>query len=229
MIRFATESIPAYTLPGTMVPLTSSTSIVRAGPSNSSDARASTSVGMRSTRARSLPRPAGTMPSRPPDATAAPATSRTSPSPPTATTTSPLAAAAVASSIACSRLRVSSTLTLAPAVRMRSASGSQCIAARPPPEIGLTSAVKERMSTRSADQDAGVEDPGRVEGVLDRSQHLDGQWPDLLGVGVPVVGADAVVVGDGRAGLPDGGARGELGRVPLGDRVVALGAQNRVV
>ena len=52
---------------------------------------------------------------------------------------------------------------------MRSAIGAQCLAARPPPEIGLTSAVNERMSAASADQDAGVEDPGRVEGVLHRS------------------------------------------------------------
>src|SRR5579859_5104880 len=153
---------------------------------------------MPSERARSLPRPAGTIAIAAPLPATPLATSRTSPSPPTATAIRFSAAAAAASSTACSALRVSSTRTSAPAALIRAPSPAHFSAALPPPEIGLTSAVNARMS---AHQDPGVEDPGGVQRSLHRAQCLERELADLRLVGRAVVGADAVVVGDrGAAG-----------------------------
>ena len=55
----------------------------------------------------------------------------------------------------------------------------------------------------SRQQDAGVEHPGRVQGVLDGAEGEDADRPDLLGVPRHVVGADRVVVADRGTGRTD--------------------------
>ena len=73
----------------------------------------------------------------------------------------------------------------------------------------------------SAEQLAGVHDPGRVEPLLDRAQRLEAELADLrLHVG-GVIAADGVVVGDRAARGDDRLAGGRLDRPPLLDLLAA--------
>src|SRR5690606_31623048 len=225
-------------------------STARGSPSSSSLASSSGSDGTPSWRAKSLPRPAGTMPntgpgraSAPPPFPAsappsvpdsmparAPPTQPTMPSPPTPSTTRPVSAAARATPVAWSRPRLYSTATSAPASRSSRASVISDEAEAESPAAGLTIAVNERGPRSEAgmcsllcgrrDEDARVEDPGRVDPLLDGAEHRDAQRPDLPGVPVAMVGAHAVMMTDRPARVDDRVVDGPLGPVPVRHRVV---------
>jgi hypothetical protein len=108
-IRFASESKPRLAIPTNGRPFATPTSTTRSAPSTATRAASRGSFGIFSTRAKSFPRPLGTIASAPARPRSAPARQPTSPSPPTATTVSPSSAAAAASSRAWSTLRVSTT------------------------------------------------------------------------------------------------------------------------
>src|ERR1700733_7048655 len=79
-----------------------------------------------------------------------------------------------------------------------------------------------RRGGGSWDQLAGVENSRGVERRLDRPQHLHTERADLVAHPAPMIGADGVVVGDGRTGGDYRVARCGLGGAPLLDRVTAL-------
>ena len=89
------------------------------------------------------------------------------------------------------------------------------------------SAFRTGRPGHSGDQYAGVQHAGRVELGLHRAQHPDPDRPDLGLQPRPVVGADGVVVGDGRARGDDRVARRRLGDPPLRERVVAPAGRRR--
>ena len=84
----------------------------------------------------------------------------------------------------------------------RAMARSAACGALPCPDAGLVSTVTRPIcpsaSAGSRNQLAGVEDSRRVQRRLDRAQHLHAEVADLVAHPRPVVGADGVVVGDGR-------------------------------
>ena len=101
--RLHSESKPTLTMPRKRLPLASPTSIRRLSPASRTATAASGSSGMPSTRARSLPRPPGMMPSGVSEPAIAPPTAPTRPSPLITTGTSPASTARRACSTPCSR------------------------------------------------------------------------------------------------------------------------------
>ena len=89
-------------------------------------------------RAKSLPRPAGMMPSTPPAAATAAAIRPTVPSPPTATTISPRSAASAASVAAWPRLELPSTRTVPPAADSGPSTEGMRLMPRPWQAAGFT-------------------------------------------------------------------------------------------
>src|SRR4051812_28095080 len=128
---------------------------------------------MPTARQKSLPRPPGRTPIRPPYDETVPATRPTMPSPPIATTTRSSAQAAAASSSACANEVVGVTTRSWPADRSAASTEGSSLVARPPPADGLTTSWRRRATELLRDQLAGVEDPGRVEQGLHRPEHLD--------------------------------------------------------
>src|SRR3569833_4059125 len=256
MRTLATESTPPYTLPTTMwgtpsAAVTSIASIVRGSADNSRSARASGSPGRASWRAKSSPRPAGRMPRTAPVPASAPARPPTMPSPPAAITTSPFFAASRARPPACSRLRLYSTATSAPASRSRRATGISR-AAGSLPAAGFTTAVNDRMfsscpgltsglcagsygvrALRGAagrrSEGGGVHDPLGVEPRLDGAQRRDAARAGLAGVPVAVVDAAPEVVGVRAARLDDRVVDRGLRPPPALQRLLALGRDDREV
>src|SRR4051794_31064281 len=92
-MRLASESKPHEATPQKTRPATSARSSGRGVAPATTPAAPAGVVGMSSTRARSLPRPAGTIPSTPPVPMSAPATAPAKPPPPAATAAPPRPAA----------------------------------------------------------------------------------------------------------------------------------------
>ena len=76
-------------------------------------------------------------------------------------------------------------------------------------------------AVRSWQQFAGIQDPCRIEPLLDGAQDVDPQLTDLGGEPGRVIGADRVVVGDGarpRATIASVAARFAASHCPSGSR-----------
>src|ERR687898_283702 len=138
------ESKPKLAMPMKGVPSTSATSTSRSAPWTAMRAASAGSLGMPSTRAKSLPRPPGTIASALSVPFRAPARGRRSPSPPSATTLSPASTARPASSKAWSMLRVVTVRCSAPSESSVAWTVGSALSALPPAAAGFTSSAKRR-------------------------------------------------------------------------------------